>query len=74
MACDNAHKEGIWCGICGELGADLELTELFLSMGLDELSVSPRSVLPLRQKVRETDVRVVREKLLGGLASADSRL
>lgn len=74
MACDNAHKEGIWCGICGELGADLELTELFLSMGLDELSVSPRSVLPLRQKVRETDVRVVREKMLGELASADNSL
>ena len=68
-ACDNAHKEGIWCGICGELGADLELTELFLSIGLDELSVSPRAVLPLRQKVRETQVRVVREKLLAELAS-----
>ena len=53
MACDNAHKEGIWCGICGELGADLDLTETFLSIGVDELSVSPRSVLPLRQKVRE---------------------
>ena len=69
MACDNAHKEGIWCGICGELGADLDLTELFLSIGLDELSVSPRAVLPLRQKVRETQVRVVREKLLAELAS-----
>ena len=72
MACDNAHKAGIWCGICGELGADLELTELFLSIGLDELSVSPRAVLPLRQKVRETQVRVVREKLLADLASSDS--
>ena len=69
MACDNAHKEGIWCGICGELGADLDLTELFLSIGLDELSVSPRAVLPLRQKVRDTQVRVVREKLLAELAS-----
>ena len=74
MACDNAHKEGIWCGICGELGADLELTELFLSIGLDELSVSPRSVLPLRQKVRETQVRVVREKLLGDLLSDKNEL
>ena len=72
MACDNAHKEGIWCGICGELGADLELTELFLSIGLDELSVSPRAVLPLRQKVRETQVRVVREKNLADLASSEA--
>ena len=69
MTCDNAHKEGIWCGICGELGADLELTELFLAIGLDELSVSPRSVLPLRQKVRDTRVHVVREKLIGELLS-----
>ncbi len=74
MACDNAHKEGIWCGICGELGADLELTELFLSIGLDELSVSPRSVLPLRQKVRDTQVRVVREKLVGDLMSNENTI
>ncbi len=74
MACDNAHKEGIWCGICGELGADLELTELFLSIGLDELSVSPRAVLPLRQKVRETQVRTVREKNLADLAGSESRI
>ena len=74
MACDNAHKEGIWCGICGELGADLVLTALFLSIGLDELSVSPRAVLPLRQKVRETQVRVVREKLLADLLSDKNEL
>ena len=74
MACDNAHKAGIWCGICGELGADLELTELFLSIGLDELSVSPRAVLPLRQKVRETQVRNVREKLIGDLLSDQNTL
>ena len=67
MVCDNAHKNGIWVGICGELGADLALTETFLAIGIDELSVSPRSVLPLRQKVRETDVRVVREKVLADL-------
>ncbi len=67
MVCDNAHKNGIWVGICGELGADLALTETFLSIGIDELSVSPRSVLPLRQKVRETDVRIVREKVLADL-------
>ena len=50
MAAENAHAEGKWIGICGELGADLELTEEFLSMGLDELSVSPAMVLPLRKR------------------------
>ena len=69
MACDNAHKAGIWCGICGELGADLELTETFLSIGVDELSVSPRAVLPLRQKVRETNVAAVKPKLVADLMS-----
>ena len=53
MAAENAHAEGKWIGICGELGADLELTEEFLAMGLDELSVSPAMVLPLRKKIRE---------------------
>ena len=74
LVCENAHRNGIWCGICGELGADLELTETFLSIGLDELSVSPRAVLPLRQKVRETQVRVVREKLLADLLSDKNEL
>jgi phosphotransferase system enzyme I (PtsI) len=69
MVAANAHKEGIWCGICGELGADLELTETFLSIGVDELSVSPRSVLPLRQKVRETNVAAVKPKLVAELMS-----
>jgi len=54
MAAENAHAEGKWIGICGELGADLELTEEFLRMGLDELSVSPAMVLPLRKKIRES--------------------
>ena len=67
MVTENAHKNGIWVGICGELGADLDLTEMFLSIGIDELSVSPRSVLPLRKKVRETDVSKVRETLLNDL-------
>ena len=67
MVCDNAHKNGIWVGICGELGADLELTETFLSIGIDELSVSPRSVLPLRQKIRETDISGVKEEILRNL-------
>lgn len=55
MAADNAHAEGAWIGICGELGADLELTEEFLKMGLDELSVSPSMVLPLRKRIRECE-------------------
>ena len=54
MVADNAHKAGIWVGICGELGADLSLTETFIRMGIDELSVSPAMVLPVRQKIRET--------------------
>lgn len=53
MAADNAHAEGKWIGICGELGADLELTEEFLKMGLDELSVSTAMVLPLRKRIRD---------------------
>ncbi|WP_350491887.1 putative PEP-binding protein, partial [Rhodococcus sp. (in: high G+C Gram-positive bacteria)] len=69
MVADNAHANGIWVGICGELGADLALTETFLSIGIDELSVSPRSVLPLRKKVRETDVSAVREALVADLLS-----
>ena len=55
MVVDNAHKEGIWAGICGELGADIELTEKFLKMGIDELSVSPGMILPLRKVIREAD-------------------
>lgn len=53
MVADNAHREGKWVGICGELAADLELTETFLSMGFDELSVSPAFVLGLREKIRD---------------------
>lgn len=52
----NGHKEGIWVGICGELGADLTLTETFLRMGVDELSVNPPAVLPLREKIRSLDI------------------
>ena len=55
------------CVLFGELGADLDLTETFLSIGVDELSVSPRSVLPLRQKVRETELGAVRQKLVDEL-------
>ena len=54
MTADAAHKAGIWIGICGELGADLDLLETFLSIGIDELSVSPSSVLPLRAAIRKS--------------------
>ncbi|NBI67789.1 phosphoenolpyruvate--protein phosphotransferase [Pseudoflavonifractor sp. 60] len=54
MATDAAHKAGIWIGICGELGADLSLLETFLAIGIDELSVSPTSVLPLRAEIRKS--------------------
>ena len=57
MTAKNAHKAGIWVGICGELGADLSLTEAFLRMGIDELSVSATSVLPLRDKVRSLNLK-----------------
>ena len=55
MAADNAHKNGIWIGICGELGADVTLTGTFLKMGIDELSVAPGMVLKVRQKIREAE-------------------
>ena len=64
MVCDNAHANGIWVGICGELGADLELTETFLAIGIDELSVSPRAVLQVRDKVRSIDTRETTKKIL----------
>ncbi len=57
MVVENAHKAGIWAGICGELGADTELTKDFLKMGVDELSVSPGSILPLRKIILETDTQ-----------------
>ena len=53
MVIDNGHKEGCWVGICGELGADASLTETFVKMGIDELSVSPTFVLPIRKIIRE---------------------
>lgn len=53
---ENAHKNGIWAGICGELAADLNVTEKFLKMGVDELSVSPGRLLSVRKKIRETDI------------------
>lgn len=55
MAAESAHAEGKWIGICGELGADVTLTETFLKMGIDELSVAPGMVLKIRQKIREAE-------------------
>lgn len=52
---EGGHKAGIWVGICGELGADLQLTEKFIEMGVDELSVSPAMILPVRKKIREVE-------------------
>ena len=53
LTIENAHKYGAWCGICGELGADMELTAKFIQMGIDELSVSPGYTLELRKRIRE---------------------
>ena len=69
LTAENAHKNGIWVGICGELAADLTLTETFLAMGIDELSVAPRAVLPLRNAVRMTDTRQSGPRILAALES-----
>ena len=61
MVVENAHKAGIWAGICGELGADTTLTRRFLAIGVDELSMSPGSILPVRKIILETDVTKERE-------------
>ena len=52
----NAHENGIWAGICGELGGDTTLTERFIKMGVDELSVSPPNILPIRKIISECTV------------------
>ena len=56
MAVEAAHRHGCWVGLCGELGADPSLTETFLRMGVDELSVSPTAILPLRKRIRGLDL------------------
>lgn len=60
MVVENAHKEGIWAGICGELGADTTLTNEFISMGVDELSVSAGKLLAIRKIIRETDTSKIK--------------
>lgn len=67
MAADNAHKAGIWIGICGELGADTSMTETFMALGVDELSVSPSAVLPLRSTIRSINTAENSEKILKDL-------
>lgn len=64
LVAENAHKHGAWVGVCGELGADTSLTEAFLAMEIDELSVSPSKILDLRKKIRETRIGEIREKIL----------
>ncbi len=68
---ENAHKNGIWVGICGELASDVELTPAFLAMGVDELSVSPSFVLKVRKKIRETDLSSCKERLLRQIESGE---
>ena len=63
LVADNAHRNHIWCGICGDLGSDLEITPLFLAMGIDEISVPPSSILAVRKKVRETNVSMIQNQL-----------
>lgn len=67
LAAENAHRAGIWLGICGELAADISLTETFLALGVDELSVSPPSVLPLRSAIRSTTIGEKRDQILKSL-------
>ena len=69
VATENAHKHGAWIGICGEAGADLELTEALLAMHVDEISVTPTSILPLREKIRGLDL-TRREKILDSIGAA----
>lgn len=68
LTADNAHKAGIWCGICGELASDTSLTELLLSLGVDELSVSPGLILPIKQKILETDISVAKDRHLKNMS------
>lgn len=64
MVADNAHKAGIWVGICGEAAADTTLTETFLAIGIDELSVSAPSVLEVRKKIQQVDTSKVKKELM----------
>ena len=72
MVVENAHRNGVWVGICGELGADLEMTETFLAIGVDELSVTPRAVLPLRNAVRNLDMSESAAKICAAIDSDEN--
>ncbi len=72
MVVENAHRNGVWVGICGELGADLDMLETFLAIGVDELSVTPRAVLPLRNKVRSLDTTEFAEKVIASIESDEN--
>ena len=74
MVVENAHRNGVWVGICGELGADLEMTETFLAIGVDELSVTPRAVLPLRNKVRNTNVAETAPAIIAAIEGDEAPL
>ena len=74
MVVENAHKNGVWVGICGELGADLEMTETFLAIGVDELSVTPRAVLPLRNKVRSIDTTETAPAIIAAIEGDEAPL
>lgn len=67
MTVENAHRYGKWAGICGELAGDLKMTQTFLAIGVDELSVSPNMVLPLRNAIRMTDAFMIRKDILARL-------
>ena len=64
MAADAAHKAGIWIGICGELGADISMLPTFLAIGIDELSVSPAAVLPVRAAIRQSIAQTCTQEML----------
>ncbi len=72
MVVENAHRNNVWVGICGELGADLDMLETFLAIGVDELSVTPRAVLPLRNKVRSLDTTEFTEKVIAAIESDEN--
>lgn len=69
LTADTAHKNGSWVGICGDLAADINLTETFLAMGIDELSVVPSAILPLRKKIINTDMSKIKNKILSDIVN-----
>ena len=67
MVCDNAKSAGIRVGICGEIAADEKMTEIFLSLGIDELSMSAPFILGIRRKIRETNVSLIKDQVISKL-------